>query len=184
VSGEATPVAVGGISTGAALAVGDKHACACLPTIRSSAGAATSAISSVAASEATAVPVAVSGISGATSVSAGSDHACALVSGGAVWCWGQNEFGGLGNGSLTDSSIPGQVKSTSGTGFLSGVFQVSSGGMHSCALVLNDAGHPAGGGKVYCWATTTPGSSETATRPTARFPRRSRELAVRERSTT
>ena len=38
-------------------------------------------------------------------VAVGSDHACALRSNGAVWCWGANQYGQLGNG-LIDSIIP------------------------------------------------------------------------------
>ena len=38
-------------------------------------------------------------------VSAGSRHTCG-VTGGAVYCWGDNAFGQLGNSWTTSSSVP------------------------------------------------------------------------------
>jgi alpha-tubulin suppressor-like RCC1 family protein len=47
-------------------------------------------------------PVPVTGLAGVTSVSFGTHYtACAVLSGGNVKCWGDNEFGQLGNGMLT-----------------------------------------------------------------------------------
>jgi hypothetical protein len=51
-------------------------------------------------------PVPASGITNAKAVSAGYLWACALLSGGTVACWGSNEYGGLGDGSATDSDVP------------------------------------------------------------------------------
>jgi len=80
-----------------------------------------------------------------TQVSAGVYHSCAVTTGNAVYCWGANTSGQLGNGSDdTQSSVPVQVKAgAQGDGYLSGVESVSAGGNHSCAVTT--------GNTVYCW---------------------------------
>jgi len=40
----------------------------------------------------------------------GSYHACAMAVTGALYCWGQNSTGGLGDGTTTDRSIPTRVR--------------------------------------------------------------------------
>jgi alpha-tubulin suppressor-like RCC1 family protein len=52
-------------------------------------------------------PVQVSGLqSGVISIGAGPDHTCALQAGGALWCWGQNSGGELGNPSVVTATVP------------------------------------------------------------------------------
>jgi alpha-tubulin suppressor-like RCC1 family protein len=49
-------------------------------------------------------PVSVIGLSGSvTAISAGGSHSCALLADGGINCWGENDFGELGNG---DGSLP------------------------------------------------------------------------------
>jgi len=98
-------------------------------------------------------PVAVAGLSAVTGISGGSEHFCA-VTGAAVKCWGNNQYGQLGNGNNTGPTLcngyacgltPASVVGTSGTGTLTNVSSVStsSGAYHTCAVLTS--------GAVDCW---------------------------------
>jgi alpha-tubulin suppressor-like RCC1 family protein len=78
--------------------------------------------------------------SGAIAVSAGESHTCAVTSAGAVWCWGYNGSGELGNGTSASSNVPVQV---SGLDAGSGAVAVSAGADHVCARTS--------AGVVWCW---------------------------------
>src|SRR5207247_1427933 len=73
-----------------------------------------------------------------TAVSAGGCHTCGVTPSGAVYCWGSNAYGQLGNGSTTSSSVPVAV-SAGGRTFTA----VSAGYLHTCGLTSGGAG--------YCW---------------------------------
>ena len=56
------------------------------------------------------VPVQVSGhATDWAALSAGVEHTCAVKAEGTVWCWGDNYYGDLGNGTTTGSPVPVQV---------------------------------------------------------------------------
>ena len=64
-----------------------------------------------------------------TSIALGSSHSCALLTGGAIKCWGWNEYGQLGDGTTNNNAIPVDVSG------ISTATSVALGYMHSCALL-------------------------------------------------
>ncbi|MDZ7863975.1 fibronectin type III domain-containing protein [Acidovorax sp.] len=76
--------------------------------------------------------------SGVASIAAGDYHTCALTTAGAVYCWGRNTYGNLGDGSTTNKSTPQAV-----TGMASGVAAMAPGSEHTCAVTT--------AGAVQCW---------------------------------
>ena len=74
-----------------------------------------------------------------SAISAGGNHTCALNTDGGVKCWGANNYGQLGDTTTTSRNAPVYV-----TGLASGVSAISTGHIHSCALM-------AVGGGIKCW---------------------------------
>lgn len=84
-------------------------------------------------------PTGVVGIaSGASAVAAGFQHTCARMASGGVKCWGENNFGQLGDGTTDDSPVPVDV-----IGLGAPVASVVARGSRTCAVTT------AGG--VKCW---------------------------------
>ncbi|WP_103919277.1 RCC1 domain-containing protein, partial [Candidatus Venteria ishoeyi] len=73
----------------------------------------------------------------------GVQHSCVLNNQGQVQCWGDNQYGQLGNGSTNGSTIPVLVNN------LAGVVQLSSHGNHNCALNKQ--------AKLACWGDNQSG---------------------------
>jgi alpha-tubulin suppressor-like RCC1 family protein len=104
-------------------------------------------------------PVAVETLSNVVSVVAGSYSNCAISSTGGVKCWGNNEYGGLGDGTAGDgleATLDNySTLATSVVGLDSGVAAVTAGAWHTCALLA------IGGAK--CWGLNFQGQLGTGT---------------------
>ena len=118
-----------------------------------------------------ATPTKVLGRSDVTDVSAGLAGTCA-VAGGSVYCWGDNQFGQLGDGTTTDRLTPTRVV-TAKRKFtptlvpgLTDVTAISTGGVGlsgstTCAIP---------GGTPYCWGTNNYGQLGDGTTVERRSP--------------
>lgn len=79
----------------------------------------------------------------AKTVFSGNSHVCAITPESGLYCWGFNNFGQLGDGTLNDSAVPVAVK-----GLESGVSQVVLGWQTTCAV------H---NGALKCWGANSVG---------------------------
>lgn len=81
-------------------------------------------------------------------VGAGSATTCGVTASGAVYCWGQNTKGQLGDGTTTSRSLPTRVLAPAGVRFVS----VSQNGRDAApGFTVNCARSDAGAG--YCWGS-------------------------------
>jgi len=81
--------------------------------------------------------VQVSEISDFAFIAAGWANTCGQRVNGSVYCWGNNAYGQIGDGTDTYRSAPGAALD------LSGITQIDPGDLHICALITGDT--------VYCW---------------------------------
>jgi alpha-tubulin suppressor-like RCC1 family protein len=102
-------------------------------------------------------------LTGIVALSAGDSFTCALLDSGAIYCWGVNDEGQLGDGKVVASGVYGQQKASRVVGIGSAT-SLASGRNHSCASL--------GDGTVSCWggandrgqlgtAAPTPGGAPT-----------------------
>jgi alpha-tubulin suppressor-like RCC1 family protein len=78
-------------------------------------------------------------------IAAGGETTCAVTTAGAVWCWGDDSYGALGDGNTGgQSSMPLPVMNLPST-----AQRVVLGGHHTCALLA--------GGTLACWGNDTQG---------------------------
>ncbi len=95
------------------------------------------------------IPVAVSGGLSFSALTAGVTnssvigHTCGLTTAGAAYCWGDNDWGQLGDGSTTGSAVP--VAVSGGLSFISLV----AGSFHTCGV--------SSAGAAYCWGDNSSG---------------------------
>jgi len=141
------PVDVQGLTRGvSALAAGENHTCALMMdggvkcwgrNYFGQLGNGTTAYSLL--------PVDVKGLpTGTATLAAGNNHTCAIMVTGETKCWGANESGQLGDGSLINRPEPIDVP-----GLLGDVIAISAGFTHTCALTSH--------GQVLCWGDNSNG---------------------------
>ena len=86
-------------------------------------------------------------------ITAESDGGCALLSNRQIRCWGEDDYGQLGNGApLAQSELPVAVKGVGGAGLLTGVAGLGGGYDTSCANLQN--------GRAVCWGYDGGGTSD------------------------
>jgi hypothetical protein len=103
------------------------------------------------------LPVTARGLSGVTAIAAGISHSLALLSDGTVQIWGDNRYGQLGDGTISNGS-PGPVP----VNWISGVIAIAAGPIHSLAL-LSD-------GTVRAWGWNACGQLGIGTTNTSLIP--------------
>jgi alpha-tubulin suppressor-like RCC1 family protein len=102
-------------------------------------------------------PVALVGIADpVVGLSCGVEHCCGLTDRGAVWCWGANDVGQLGNALISVSSAPALVTD------LMDVAELGAGDRHSCARTS--------AGTLYCWGANGFGQLGSGTTVNAALP--------------
>jgi hypothetical protein len=103
-------------------------------------------------------PVAVSGLaSGVAALTLSQGRTCARTTGGAAQCWGDNYWGGIGDGTTTNRSLP-----TAVLGLESGVAWLATGDSHTCAVTT--------GGAALCWGGNHAGQLGTGARAVGQTP--------------
>ena len=89
------------------------------------------------------MPTEVPALDGVVAVAAGEFHTLVLKKDGSVWAYGRNDRGQLGDGSVTDSSVPVRVPG------LDNVNAIAAGESHSVAWKLD--------GSVSAWGAAGTG---------------------------
>ena len=82
--------------------------------------------------------------SGVTAIAAGGRHTCAALAAGGIKCWGNNDYGQLGDGSYEDHAAPTDVFGLTGI-----ATAIAAAGAHTCAVVS--------GSGVKCWGQNRDG---------------------------
>ncbi|HSQ63879.1 MAG TPA: hypothetical protein VLM85_11725 [Polyangiaceae bacterium] len=103
-------------------------------------------------------PVQVAALASVAQVGAGGPVTCAIQTGGALWCWGDNTWGAIGDGTTTDAPSPVRVTA------LTSVAQVSTAGDHVCAVQTD--------GALFCWGHNMLGQLGDGTTTDAHGPTR------------
>jgi alpha-tubulin suppressor-like RCC1 family protein len=138
------PVSVVALTGAVAIAAGEDHTCAQVVdgTVRCW-GANASGQLGDGTNANSAAPVAVIALTNVVALAAtgglssGQGHTCAVLADGGARCWGQNNYGQLGNSTTQDRTVPDVVSS------LTDALAVTAGGTHTCVVRAT--------GNAACW---------------------------------
>jgi alpha-tubulin suppressor-like RCC1 family protein len=143
-----TPQPVDGLTNVTHLAVGDRHVCVVAGGILKCWGDNLSqqlGISNLFFERSLTPITGPTILPGIAQLEAGERYTCVRTTGGAVRCWGANDFGQLGRGFTNDSMvIPSDVQ-----GLAAGAIDVAAGSDHACAVLA--------GGAALCWGRNVVG---------------------------
>ncbi|MFH1434664.1 MAG: hypothetical protein ABIJ56_03005 [Pseudomonadota bacterium] len=133
-------VGVSGMSTGSVdVSAGNMHSCGVLAGAAKCWGRNNMGQLGNGTTTDSAEPVDVTGLSsGVTAAATGGLHSCAILDTALVRCWGKNDQGQLGDGTIVDKTTPVEA-----WGLHPGVTELDTGDAHSCALITT--------GGVRCW---------------------------------
>lgn len=133
----ATPIA--GITGATDLVAGDSFACAVVAggAVRCWNEGDVGQLGDGMSNDSNTTPVDVAGLSGVVQLSAGARHVCAIDTQQAVWCWGDGEFGQLGDG-VAHNGFPNFVTEPVAAELLSDVVEVACGADHTCVRTSSD----------------------------------------------
>jgi alpha-tubulin suppressor-like RCC1 family protein len=160
-----TPVAVAGGLTFTALNVGTQHTCGratdgswyCWGLNNyGQLGTGATGPEPCAGAPCSSTPVAVSAGINLTIIVAGRRHSCGVTSAGAAYCWGENVYGQLGDGTTTNRLAP--VAVAGGRTFAS----LSPFASHTCGLTT--------AGVAYCWGSNSNGELGDGTTTSSTVP--------------
>ncbi len=93
-------------------------------------------------------------LTGITYISSGKQYSCALAGTIATWCWGLNDYGQLGDGTLINRTYAVPVK-LGNTALINLVDIAAGNGAHTCAISSTGVG--------YCWGLNSSGQLSDGT---------------------
>lgn len=156
-----TPVDTGtpgfGVRNIAAISAGDLHSCALTTQGRAFCwGGNASGQLGDDSNQFSLVPVPVStatpgfGARNIATIAAGGSHTCAITTRGRAFCWGDNAFGSVGDGTTQDRLVPTPVD-TATPGFAArNIATIIGAERHSCAVTTQR--------RMFCWGYNTSGA--------------------------
>lgn len=113
---------------------------------------------------ATTLPLSVVGIA---RISAGEEHSCAVSTAGRGYCWGHNDLGQLGNGSVDEFGQPDPLPSPVAdpddpSEPMTGLVEIAASRYHSCAVTEDNT--------AYCWGWNAAGRLGNGTEEDSALP--------------